>query len=396
MTVVDNSVDTNFYCSQKFWWLSVDLAKRQTLSCCSADPVSVDMAWLDQHPGQLFNSPHLQRERTMMLQNQPVASCNTACWQPESQGKTSRRMIFKSDILAETDVQASPTELNIIVGNDCNMTCVYCCKQYSSAWLRDLSENGTYHAVDTGDDRFEINNIDRILLRVSQKALDKSESTQRLLTEIRSILLASTIRQVLITGGEPFLYLGLAELVKSIPSHVKVIIQSGLGVDSSRLARELEKLPATQIEVGISAETTDQLYEFVRHGNTWKQFTKNIQILRDLTIPYSFLSVVSNLTVHGLADFAQYAEDAAVRYYPCNDPDFLSISVLDANSKDQILQSVDQLPPALASMIVKSIAAEPTEPQRRNLNEYVNEFSKRRNILPSTVLPQSLLEWMAK
>jgi organic radical activating enzyme len=390
------ATDGNFYCSQKFWWLSIDLAKRQTLSCCSADPKSIDMSWLNQHPGQLFNSPHLQQERTLMLQNQPVASCNTACWQPESQGKSSRRLVFKSDVLAETDVQASPTELNIIVGNDCNMTCVYCCKQYSSAWLRDLTENGTYHTVDTGNDRFEINNVDRILLRVSQKALDKSESTQCLLTEIRSILLASTIRQVIITGGEPFLYLGLAELVKSIPLHVKVIIQSGLGVDSRRLVQELNKLPAQQIEVGISAETTDQLYEFVRYGNTWKRFSENIQILKDQAVTYSFASVVSNLTVHGLAEFAHYAEDAIVRYYPCNDPDFLSISVLDSASKDQILQSVDQLPLPLKSVIVKSIAADPTEPQRYNLNEYVNEFSKRRNILPSTVLPQSFVDWMAQ
>jgi organic radical activating enzyme len=386
----------NFYCSQKFWWLSVDLAKRQMLSCCAADPVYIDMAWLNQHPGQLFNTPHLQQERTMMLQNQPVASCNTACWQPESQGKSSRRLVFKSNVLAETDIQASPTELNIIVGNDCNMTCVYCCKQYSSAWLRDLSENGTYHTVDTGDDRFEINNVDRILLKVGQKDLTKSETTQRLLNEIHSILLSSTITQVVITGGEPFLYLGLVELVKSIPSHVKVIIQSGLGVDSRRLRQELEKLPTAQIEVGISAETTDQLYEFVRHGNTWKRLVENIQILKDLRVPYSFTSVVSNLTIHGLAKFTQYADAATVRYYPCNDPDFLSISVLDPVSKDQILQAVDQLPINLKSVIVKSITADPTEQQRCNLNEYVNEFSKRRNLLPSTVLPQSFVDWMAK
>lgn len=386
----------NFYCSQKFWWLSVDLAKRQTLSCCAADPVTVDMTWLEQNPGQLFNTPHLQQERTTMLQNRPVASCNTACWQPESQGKSSRRLVFKSDVVTKTDIQASPTELHIIVGNNCNMTCVYCCKQYSSAWLRDLAEHGTYHSVDTGDDRFEINNVDRILLQLSQKDLEKSDSTQRLLAEIRSILLASTIRQVIITGGEPFLYLGLAELVKSIPSHIKVIIQSGLGVDSRRLAQELNKLPAQQIEIGISAETTDQLYEFVRYGNTWKRLVENIQILKDLLVPYSFTSVVSNLTVHGLAEFVQYAEDATVRYYPCNDPDFLSISVLDTVSKDQILRSVDQMPKSLQAVIVKSIAADPTEPQRCNLKEYVNEFSKRRNILPSAVLPQSFVDWMAK
>jgi organic radical activating enzyme len=276
------------------------------------------------------------------------------------------------------------------------MTCVYCCKQYSSAWKRDLYENGTYYNVNTGDDRFELNNVDRILLRVSQKDLEKSDSTRRLLSEIRNILLASTIRQVMITGGEPFLYLGLTELVKSIPSHIKVIIQSGLGVDSRRLVQELNKLPASQIEIVISAESTNKLYEFVRYGNTWKRFTENIQILKDLTVPYSFNSVVSNLTIHGFAEFTQYTGNATVRYYPCNDPEFLSISVLDLASKDQILQSVDQFPKELQSVVVKSIAATPTESQRHNLNEYVNEFSKRRNLLPSAVLPQSFIDWMAK
>ena len=89
-----NSTLQNFYCSEKFTWLSVDFEKRQSYSCCAATPHAIDLNWIKQNPGQLFNTPHLIEERQTMLAGQPVASCQSPCWQPESQNMTSRRMLW--------------------------------------------------------------------------------------------------------------------------------------------------------------------------------------------------------------------------------------------------------------------------------------------------------------
>ena len=72
----------NFYCSQKFTSLSIDLEKRLLYSCCSAVPEKIDLDWLQQNPGMLFNSPNLQQERQAMLDNMPVPGCQQSCWTP--------------------------------------------------------------------------------------------------------------------------------------------------------------------------------------------------------------------------------------------------------------------------------------------------------------------------
>ena len=173
---------SKYYCNQKFWWLSVDLGKFQTYSCCAATPQRVDLSWIKQNPGQIFNTPILQQERQMMLEDKPVSSCNSSCWIPESQGMPSRRITASGTTLTHQNIISSPEILNVIVGTDCNMTCVYCCKFYSTAWGKDVAEN-SYH-VDSGDDRFVINSTDRVLPFISQKEIATSSKRQFMTDEI--------------------------------------------------------------------------------------------------------------------------------------------------------------------------------------------------------------------
>ena len=395
MTTTTLVNDSQFYCSQKFWWLSVDISKRQTFSCCAATPDKIDTSWLKKNTGQLFNTPHLRNERSMMLSNRAVTSCEKACWEPEQQQLVSRRLLMNSKVITDTNIQSTPRVLHIVVGNDCNMSCVYCCKQYSSSWIQDLVKNGPYAGVEGVGDRYEINNTDRILLKIGQKQMAGTADTKLLLDEISVMIQASELTKVLITGGEPFLHLGLAELVNSIPKSVKVIINSGLGVNTSRFANELDKLPLNQVEIGISAENTKDLYEFSRYGNTWKQFNDNILILKNKGIPYQFSAVISNLTIHGLSDFIEYATDVPIMYLLCNDPSFLSINVLDPASKRKILETVDKLPTDLSQLITNSINDANTDQQRQDLKNYITEFTKRRDI-SLNVFPKSFIEWITK
>ena len=131
-------MSTNYYCSQKFWWLTVNLDKLETQSCCAAYPHKINLEKLKTNPGELFNSNELLTDRQMMLDNVPVPSCQQACWDPEKQGITSRRLLFNSNVKTHVDKVSSPEFLAINIGSDCNMTCVYCTKQYSTAWYRDI------------------------------------------------------------------------------------------------------------------------------------------------------------------------------------------------------------------------------------------------------------------
>lgn len=367
------------YCSQKFWWLTVEPERRTMNSCCAATATKIDLTWLKLNPGQLFNTPELLEERHAMLNNEPVTSCEDTCWSAERRGLPSRRTIMESGTRTHTDIHATPRVLHINVGSDCNLTCSYCCKQYSTAWLRDVKEHGAY----TDEARYQITANDRIVLQLGQTAIKESDSYQTIIREVTKL---KTAQQIEITGGEPFLYNGLADLVAGLSAPVDVF--TGLGVATSRLTRILDQLPAATTFT-ISAECTDALYEFNRYGNTWDQFQRNLDLIAG-RFEYRFCSVLSNLTVHGFDQFQQeYSTDRDL-LNPCNDPEYLSASVLDDASKTQLSQIQykyhDQT-------IKQTLAIASTHQQQVILKKYLLEFAQRRN-LSLTVFPDSFINWI--
>lgn len=376
----------NYYCNQKFWWLSVDLEKFNTFSCCAATPQRIDLPWLQQNPGQIFNTPNLKQDRIMMLANEPVSSCGASCWVPEAQGMSSRRLATNGEQRTHLDVSASPETINIIVGSDCNMTCVYCCKFYSTAWSRDVAKKR--YPVERTDDRFVINDKDRVLQYISQKEIAASTTRQYVIKELVDLCQAPTVREVMITGGEPFLYLDLQNLVASIPQHINVKIWSGLGVDEKRFAREVERLP-TNVSVVVSAENIGPSYEFSRYGNTWSRFVNNLDQLTQQGIGYEFNATVTNLTVLGLKDFIDWADGIPINFQPCTDPDYLSIGVLDPQTKNLVQTNLEYLP----DFISGALMVEPTEKQVYNLKVYIKEFAQRRS-LNMDIFPTSLVSWL--
>jgi organic radical activating enzyme len=390
MTTATTTKD--YYCSQKFWWLSLDVEKLSTQSCCTATPHKIDIAALSTNPGQLFNSPTLLEERKQMLANIPVKSCDI-CWRAESQGISSRRTQSNSESKTHLNINSTPEILNIMIGSNCNLTCVYCCKQYSTAWFADINTNGTY-LIDGSDDRFTINNKDRVLNQLSQKDLNKSDNVKKLLDEIQLMCAQSSIKKIDISGGEPFLYLYLKDLIKVLPSDSEIEIFTGLGVDEKRFAKELGLLAEHKnVTVSISAESIGDTYEFLRAGNSWKRFENNLKILQQYQIKYKFTSVLCNLSLINFQKFIQYIGDTEIRYVSCFDPDYLSINVMDDKSKEIIFNNINNLPIEAQNIIKSMIELPPTEHQRNNLKIYLTEFAKRRN-LSLEIFPETFINWI--
>lgn len=377
----------NFYCSQKFTDLSVDLEKRLLYSCCTATPEKIDLAWLTQNPGQLFNTANLQQERQAMLGNRPVTSCQQACWIPESRGLESRRTQHKTYHLTRTDVKTSePEKLNIILGSTCNLTCVYCCKQYSTAWTRDIKNNGVYF----DDPRFNLVLIDEILSRISQPEHERSEGFDVMIKELSNY---KNLEDIVITGGEPFLYNKFPDLLNDLARNKNLLFYTGLGVDSRRLSTQLDRINHKEkITAMVSAETCDQLYEFTRYGNTYQKFLENLEILQT-HVTVKFFSVLSNLTIHGLAEFVDRFPDTDSSYNFCNDPDYLGINVLDDRTKDQVAKKISDSQIKIKDSIVTTMMKPCSELQRQQLSSYLSQFANRRN-LSLDIFPSSMLQWL--
>lgn len=390
-TTIPIDVEKNFYCSQKFWWLSIDLSKQRSFSCCSAAAEKIDIKWLKNNPGQLFNTPSLQKERTMMLKNISVPSCDAACWQPESRGLASRRSYYKTDQITHTDIKSDVEVLNIYVDTRCNMTCVYCCKQYSSSWLNDIIKNGPYPV--SVNNRYAINDLDLIVQKLGQKKIQESNLSQFLSQEIGKII-NPKLREISISGGEPFLYNNLISLVRTLSSECQIDIFSGLGVDEKRFSRIIKALSNFKnVRITISADSIGSKYEFIRYGNTWDRFQRNLDTIRSFGVDYKFHATLSNLTLFGIRDLIKYANGSIVGFNLCNDPDFLSINVLDPISKQMIIDDIDSYPQECKDDILSAMGIEPSNKQRYDLSSYLVEFSKRRNI-SLDVFPDHFVDWV--
>lgn len=394
MTTITTNVRENFYCSQKFWWLSVDLEKLQSLSCCAATPAKINFDYLKQNPGELFNSPNLVSERQDMLENKQVESCSATCWKPEANSLTSRRLMMNSVDRTHVNVNTVPEILHIILGTDCNMSCVYCCKTYSSSWAKDLADNGPY-SVETADDRFNLSSRDRVIMQLSQKDIGNGQFNKVLIDEIEKICQNSNLKEIVITGGEPFLHLELSNLISRLKNTtVPIKIWSGLGVNSTRFEKEIKKLQKfSNIEIVISAEATGELYELLRYGNTWEKFQENVTTLDRLSINHSFYSTVTNLTLFGIKDFILYAGKKQITYSLCTDPSFLSVNVLDLDSKQYILDIIDTYPEQLQKILAKDLSLDATGTDNHKLKTYLLEFATRRDI-NLDFLPKTFKKWV--
>lgn len=378
MTTTINQSD-KYYCSQKFWWLSVYPERKIISSCCAASPQTIDIPWLKDNPGRLFNTQKLQQERQQMLSGSRLESCEASCWRAEDSGVISRRLEMESNQRTHTSVEASPTTLNIVLGSDCNLTCVYCCKQYSTAWYRDIKNNGPYF----NDERFTINIADRAIESLGQAKIKSSDFFQQILDECKQF---QNLDKVYISGGEPFLYNGLPELIKSLSG--KIEIYTGLGVDNSRLERILDNIPK-DVTLVISAETTDKYYELVRFGNTFDKFQHNLNSINQRGIPYKFSSVLSNLTIFDFQNFQRMFADYNINIQFCTDPDYLSVNVLDDTSRQTFLDTDFGIH---TNSIHTSLTATATADQQENFSTYIKSFLDRRN-LSATIYPKHFTSW---
>lgn len=382
--MINKSVD--FYCSEKFTWLSLDFEKKLSYSCCKAQPDKIDMSWLKKNTGQIFNTDLLKSERQNMLENIPVASCNTACILPESQGLPSRRL-ERGQEKTHIDINATPETLNIILGSSCNLTCSYCCKQYSTAWMHDIKNNGEYF----DSDRFTILPIDRVLSKVSQKEHENTNDFSTLLDEVQSF---DNLKKVYITGGEPFLYNRLFALLENIPRSVEISIFTGLGVNHARLTNQINKIKhMTNLQIVVSAENIDNFYEFNRYGNSYKNFETNLQAIINFGLTVTFWSVVSNLTVFGLKDFANKYKHIDIIYDFCYDPDYLGVHVLDNDSKEELKKTFLTSTIPSKDAIIQAMAIDHTNEQQQNFSMFIKEFARRRN-LDLQIFPNSMLQWL--
>ena len=379
----------------KFRYLQLDLNTRLVYNCHAAEPHRVDINWLKNNPGQLFNDEINVSERKQMLANERNASCGRTCWPSEDKGYISPRLTQSGVNRTHLDPHVDPEIVNLNLFAECNLSCSYCCKQHSTTWRQDLINNGSYRLTDYTDERYALTNFDKVLHKVSRPVIQQSSPYRTLLDEFW--LLLPKLKMLDITGGEPLLdndfFDKLSETV--INDDITIRIFTGLKVSQSRLERILTKLSKIKnVVIMVSAENIKEHAEFNRYGTVWEEFESNLALIRQHGIKVEFNATVSALTIFGFVDFANYYKDDTIHLCFVFQPPFMSPNVLDTASKQSIIDSINNLPQIWQDKIAKAISGTPDELHRKNLSEFLKQFVSRRPNLSYNIFPRHFLEWL--
>ena len=390
--------ERSYYCSMKFRFLKIDFTKNTVYTCDAAKPIRVDMNWLEANPGQLFNNESTGQDRRLMLENIRNSNCEQNCWPAEDKGSVSPRLNRRGDIKTHNDIIQSPEIIDLTINSECNLSCSYCCKEFSSSWRKDIIKNGEYKITDLSD-RYQLTSKDQTLDRISQSEAKSSKNFQILLNEVK--LAAPNLKTLYVTGGEPLLDNQLIDILDSIQFNPEINFNlfSGLGVSMSRFSMLLDRLSSLSnkyknFRLKISAESTDKIYEFNRYGNTWQSFQEKIDLLKQRKIKFIFHCTISNLTLFGLSDFLYRYKNIDFTIDFVHQPHMLSPHVLDDSSKRIIREQIKDLECKQVSSLLKAIEPVPTSIEKLNLKEFLLEFTKRRLNLSLTVFPKSFLDWL--
>jgi organic radical activating enzyme len=392
-SVNDNNRD--YYCSMKFRFLKLDLELQTTYTCHAATPHRIDFPWLSNNQGNLFNNPINIVERQLMLDNQRAPSCEQNCWYAEDHGMQSPRITQKGTARTHEQLYNQPEILDITIGKNCNLTCSYCCKEFSSAWANDLNNNGSYNILDEDTNRYQLTAQDKLLLRAKQLEISATDRYKMLLDEIR--VMAPNLKKLTITGGEPFLNNQLVDLLDNIelPKDTVVHVFSGLGVNPTRFERMLDKIASkVNLLISVSAEGIQQHLEFNRYGVTWNQFLSNIDIIKKSGAKYKFHCTLTNLTVFGFANFYDYFRNDEKLITFAYQPRMMAVNVLDDQSKQHLCGLFSKLESAHEQILVSNMMEKPSDIQRNNIATFLTEFVKRRPTLNLNIYPRSFLNWL--
>ena len=122
-------------------------------------------------------------------------------------------------IKTHTDLYQTPEIIDLTSNLDCNLSCSYCCKEFSSSWRKDIARNGDYKITGL-DDRYSLTNMDRVFDHISQPKIKSSKNYQLLLNEVK--IVAPAVKKLFVTGGEPLLDNYLIDILNEIPFNTKI------------------------------------------------------------------------------------------------------------------------------------------------------------------------------
>jgi len=357
-----NIAMTNKYCALPFNHVNVNT--RGDYQICCKHPVP------GEHRKNIKFVSHTEWQKNQYLnevknsfeQGLKHPGCN-ACWQQENLHVPSLRQTQAQEyrILGAKPFQEKLLNVEISVGNLCNLTCIMCDERSSSAIL---AENQRLH----------ISASDQQDFAWSDSAFDNLEQILRLAPKV-----------VNLRGGEPMYNKKILDIVNKFPEHHLKSTMLHLTTNATRWSDEwqsaLKKFRLVRIMLSIDA--VDSLFEYIRYPAVFAQVEENIRkITSNNNIKPVIHATVQNLNIASIGKLVQWAQRMNI---------YLMMELLVYPKHYQIVNLPEHLKAQAVDHLQQTLGLELDSQVRESLTQYKNILEKSLQSPPDNELWQQFV-----
>lgn len=257
------------------------------------------------------NMTNLRKKFDVLKKEDFIESC-FRCYNEEKLGTKSLRDKYPYEI-KETKLEM----IELLFSNVCNFKCRTCNSFLSVRW-----QNDEKYLADLGfKDREVFKKYE--LINVDYNGID-------------------TIRNVKITGGEPFLYKGIGENLKEIVENNKEcdlsIYTNGSIFPDQDIINTMKKFK--NVMIGVSVDGYENVNEYIRYGSVWNQTKENIEKFKACGFNVFLVTVISAYSLPRLKELLDWWGPGKHIFIYLQKPPYININVL---SRDVLNNSINDL-----------------------------------------------------
>jgi len=266
---------------------------------------------------RMWNSDEFDDLRNSFASNQKHQVCNR-CWEQEDYGNQSlRKRLLSSPTkkfapgelmpFLKSGYQEGPTQINIMVGNTCNLRCRVCCVASSSTY----AVEGKYYKdqYNLPNNRYTANRKKPI--KFSSQQIDQMFN------------LGKNLQRIEFYGGEPLLDIPtltlLQKLVDSGQSKNITLFYNTNGTVAPTETHYQLWSQFQALEFNFSVDDIEARFTYARHPGIWQDWLTNVTDIRTRpwTIPVKFNAIctVSNLNIFYLPELLNTLDQIDLSYF---------------------------------------------------------------------------------
>lgn len=280
--------------------------------------------------GDILNSDFMKNLRQQLRNGEKPSNCSP-CWEDESKGKESKRQIYNNVFLNWEQMNVdwdsepkNPVDLQLSIGNVCNLKCRTCAPSHSSKWVKEIKERKTQNWSKENWQAYVGN---------AKESFTLDESDSKIWQDIDNW--SQTVRRLEIMGGEPFYTKSFRKLIdKLIANGTSKHIKMNLSTNGTMFDQKFINLLFDNFEnlgINLSIDGIGKHFDYIRHGGNWKvvesnlvKFHKMLEVQKStqalIKLGVSVTTTISSLNFYYLRDIHQYFEDNFPLFKIWNNP----------------------------------------------------------------------------